>query len=42
MYVVVEQLETINSLTWGTIPNVQAWEMWLSPHLEKPVGSEVG
>ena len=20
----------------------QAWEMWLSPHLEKPVGSEVG
>ena len=20
----------------------QAWEMWLSPHSEKPVGSEVG
>ena len=20
----------------------QAWEMWLSPHAEKPVGSEVG
>ena len=20
----------------------QAWEMWLSPHLEKPVGSDVG
>ena len=20
----------------------QAWEMWLSPHLEKPVGSKVG
>ena len=19
----------------------QAWEMWLSPHLEKPVGSEL-
>ena len=24
---------------WGTVPSV---EMWLSPHSEKPVGSEVG
>ena len=28
------------SITCGEL--FQTWEMWLSPHLEKPVGSEVG
>ena len=38
-----------SSIKWGTLALIldhgepfQEWEMWLSPHSEKPVGSEVG
>ena len=43
-----------SQVTWNFLPTIyksrgfhcgelfQAWEMWLSPHSEKPVGSEVG
>ena len=41
LYVYVRALicKDKSHLLWGTIPSV---EMCLSPHLEKPVGSEVG
>ena len=51
MYFTIRKLSEVNNVISGEAgilrrmecgEPLQAWKMWLSPHSEKPVGSEVG